>query len=115
MVLGPPRRGLKLTYCTDTRPTAAISAAAADSDLFICEGMYGEDEMLPKAKENKHMLFSEAARLAAQAGGVRELWLTHYSPSLMHPEEYMPVVWKIFPAAAPGKDGKSIELQFEQD
>ena len=77
MVLGPPRRGLKLTYCTDTRPIPAIAEAAADSDLFICEGMYGEDEMLPKALENRHMLFSEAARLAADAGGVRELWLTH--------------------------------------
>ena len=44
MVLGADRKGLKVTYCTDSRPTASIAAHAADSDLFICEGMYGEPE-----------------------------------------------------------------------
>lgn len=115
MVLGPPRRGLKLTYCTDTRPTAAISAAATDSDLFICEGMYGEDEMLPKAKENKHMLFSEAARLAAQAGGVRELWLTHYSPSLPNPKAFREVARAIFPNTHTPRDGWSKSLVFDDE
>ena len=42
MVLGAPRKGLKLTYCTDTRPTNSIRENAKGSDLFICEGMYGE-------------------------------------------------------------------------
>ena len=40
MVLGAPRKGLKLTYCTDTRPTNSIRENAKGSDLFICEGMY---------------------------------------------------------------------------
>ena len=44
MVLGPPRKGIKLTYCTDTRPTESIAKNAKDSDLFICEGMYGEKD-----------------------------------------------------------------------
>lgn len=115
MVLGPARRGLKLTYCTDTRPTAAISAAAADSDLFICEGMYGENENLPKAKENKHMLFSEAARLAADAGGVKELWLTHYSPSLPNPKAFRDVARAIFPNTHTPRDGWFKTLTFEED
>ena len=42
MVLGPPRKGIKLTYATDTRPVRSIAENAAGSDLFICEGMYGE-------------------------------------------------------------------------
>ena len=42
MVLGPARRGIKLTYCTDTRPVPVIAEQAKDADLFICEGMYGE-------------------------------------------------------------------------
>lgn len=113
MVLGPPRRGLKLTYCTDSRPTPAISRAAEGSDLFICEGMYGEDEMLPKALENKHMLFSEAARLAADAGGVRELWLTHYSPSLPNPKAYRDVARAIFPQSYTPRDGWQKTLTFE--
>ena len=114
MVLGPPRRGLKLTYCTDTRPIPAIAAAAADSDLFICEGMYGEDEMLPKALENRHMLFSEAARLAADAGGVRELWLTHYSPSLPNPKAYRDVARAIFPNSSTPRDGWTRTLVFDE-
>lgn len=113
MVLGPPRRGLKLTYCTDTRPVPAIAAAAADSDLFICEGMYGEDEMLPKALENRHMLFTEAARLAAEAGGVKELWLTHFSPSLPNPKAYRDAARAIFPQTEVPRDGWQKELKFE--
>lgn len=113
MVLGPPRRGLKLTYCTDTRPVPAIAAAAADSDLFICEGMYGEEEMLPKALENRHMLFREAAQLAADAGGVRELWLTHFSPSLPNPRAYRDTARAIFPATEIPRDGWAKELRFE--
>ncbi len=114
MVLGPERKGIKVTYCTDTRPTAAIAKAAQESDLFICEGMYAEKEKLAKAKQYKHMTFYEAAELAREAC-VKELWLTHYSPSLTHAESYLPRVRDIFTESYLGKDGKSTELMFEDD
>lgn len=114
MVLGGPRKGLKLTYCTDTRPTESIVKNAGKADLFICEGMYGEPEKKEKAKEHKHMTFYEAADMAKRAE-VTELWLTHFSPSLTKPEEYMNEVRKIFKKAAAGKDGKTAELLFEED
>ena len=114
MVLGPPRKGIKLTYCTDTRPVPAIVENASGSDLFICEGMYGEKDKDAKAREHKHMTFYEAAKLARDAQ-VGEMWTTHYSPSLTRPEEYMDDVRKIFPAAKAGKDRKSVELDFEKD
>lgn len=114
MVLGQQRRGLKLTYCTDTRPTQSIVDNAMHSDLFICEGMYGEKDKDAKAREYKHMTFCEAAKLA-KAAQVKELWLTHYSPSLTRPEEYMDEVRKIFPSAKAGKDRKSVELDFEKE
>ncbi len=114
MVLGAQRKGIKLTYCTDTRPTDSIRANATGSDLFICEGMYGEPEKEAKAREYKHMTFYEAARLAKEAD-VKEMWLTHYSPSLNHPEEYMDGVRAIFPKAKAGKDGMSVELIFSED
>ena len=114
MVLGPERRGLKVAYCTDTRPVPVIAEYAKDADLFICEGMYGEPDKEAKAKEYKHMTFKEAAFLAKKAG-VKELWLTHYSPSLVRPEEYIPETRKIFPNCFPGKDGKSVELVFEDE
>ncbi|NSD45210.1 ribonuclease Z [[Ruminococcus] gnavus] len=112
MVLGPPRKGLKLTYTTDTRPTNSIRENAKDSDLFICEGMYGEKEKAAKAVEYKHMTFYEAAHLAKDAQ-VKAMWLTHYSPSLTRPEEYMDEVRRIFPEAKAGKDRMSRELAFE--
>lgn len=112
LVLGPPRKGIKLTYTTDTRPTDSIRENAKGSDLFICEGMYGEKEKIAKAREYKHMTFCEAAQLAKDAQ-VKEMWLTHYSPSLTRAEEYMDDVRKIFPAAKAGKDKMSAELNFE--
>lgn len=111
MVLGPPRKGIKVAYCTDTRPTDSIRENAAASDLFICEGMYGEKDKLKKAKEYKHMTFYEAAQLAKDAQ-VKEMWLTHYSPSLTRPEEYMDEVRAIFPNAVAAKDRRTIELTF---
>ena len=112
LVLGPPRKGIKLTYTTDTRPTDSIRENAKGSDLFICEGMYGEKEKIAKAREYKHMTFYEAAQLAKDAQ-VKEMWLTHYSPSLTRAEEYMDDVRKIFPAAKAGKDKMSAELNVE--
>ena len=114
MVLGPARKGLKVTYCTDTRPTQGIVKNAMNADLFICEGMYGEPDKKAKARENKHMTFYEAAELAKRAQ-VERFWLTHYSPSLNRPEEFLPAVKKIFPAAETCRDGKSLELVFGED
>ena len=36
-VLGAPRRGLKVVYATDTRPCAALEAAARDADLLCMD------------------------------------------------------------------------------
>lgn len=113
-VLGPARKGIKVTYCTDTRPTQEIANQAAGADLFICEGMYGDPEKAKKAVENKHMTFTEAAMLAKKAQP-KEMWLTHYSPSLVRPDEYMEEVRRIFPQTTPGKDGKTIVLDFEEE
>lgn len=114
MVLGPDRKGIKLTYCTDTRPTASLVSHAAESDILICEGMYGDPEKEAKAREYKHMTMKEAAAVARDAK-VKEMWLTHFSPSLVHPEEYLKTVREIFPDVYVGKDGKSVDLLFEED
>lgn len=112
MILGPARKGLKVTYCTDSRPTSAIVKAAEGSDLFICEGMYGEPDMEDKAKEHRHMTFYEAAAMAKDAG-VKEMWLTHFSPSLNNPGMYKKQVREIFPNTHIAKDGRSVDLKFE--
>jgi ribonuclease Z len=114
MVMGSPRKGLKVTYCTDTRPVDAIAECAKDADLFICEGMYGEEEKLSKAKEHKHMMMREAAELAKEAQ-VHEMWLTHYSPATNRPKEFEAMVQSIFPQGYIAKDRTEKVLNFEED
>ena len=114
MVLGPPRKGIKMTYCTDTRPISVIAEKAKGADLFICEGMYGEKDKQKKAVENRHMTFYEAASLAKEAG-VKEMWLTHYSPSLVWPEQYLNEVREVFSNTKCAKDRKSVTLIYEDD
>ncbi len=116
MILGPARKGIKVTYCTDSRPVEAMLGAAAGADLFICEGMYGEPDSEAKAREHKHMTFAEAAKIAAKADPrPKEMWLTHYSPSLIRPEEYMDHVRAIFPNAHAAKDLRSTLIRFEEE
>lgn len=114
MVMGKPRKGIKVTYCTDSRPVNSIILNAAESDLFICEGMYGESDKESKAKENRHMTFAEAAEIAKKAG-VKEMWLTHYSPSLVRPADYIGGIQHIFENVSAGTDGRSVTLGFDED
>lgn len=112
MVLAEERKGLKVTYVTDSRPNAAIVSLAENSDLFICEGMYGEPDKQMKAKEHKHMAYQEAASMAKEAG-VKELWLTHFSPAMPNPNEYAKFALEIFPETKVGKDRMVKEFIYE--
>lgn len=110
-VLGPARRGLKITYATDCRPSAALAELAQGSDLFIAEGLYGDPEKQSSAAEKGHMVFSEAAQLARQAE-VKELWLTHYSPAMTNPAEFLQVAADIFPNTLCGDNLLAKTLRF---
>jgi len=114
MVLGEPRRGIKLVFCTDTRPVAGLPEFAKDADLFICEGMYGDPEKQEKTAARKHMTFREAAEIARTAN-VRELWLTHFSPALPDPYNYLEYATCIFPNTKVGKDRMATILTFEEE
>lgn len=111
MVLGEARSGIAVAYCTDSRPVDELIPFVKGVQLFICEGMYGEDEKKQKAKENKHMTFSEAAKLA-KAGKVGALWLTHFSPSLTEPEAYLSVAQAIFEHTKLGEERMTETFSF---
>lgn len=110
MVLGEARRGIDVSYVTDSRPTDAITAAVADSDLFICEGMFADDKA-ERAVKSRHMTSREAATIAKEAG-VHGLWLTHYSPSMPDPSECLSQAREVFPEAVAGHDGMTACLRF---
>ena len=81
------------------------------SDVFICEGMYGEEDGDEKARDKKHMTMYDAAELAKKAD-VGQLWLTHYSPSMVNPFEFSDKVKSIFPEAHICKDRRTLTLNF---
>ena len=114
MVLGPERKGLKVVYSTDTRPAASIAQYGQGADLMILEGMYGEDDKQEKAKQYRHMTMREAARIAQKAQP-REMWLTHFSPSVVRPNVFADDIRKIFPATVFPKDGRDVTLRFEEE
>uniref|UniRef100_A0A7C1FV29 Ribonuclease Z n=1 Tax=Thermomicrobium roseum TaxID=500 RepID=A0A7C1FV29_THERO len=113
-VLGPPRRGITVAFVTDTRPTPELPSFVHGADLLICEGMYGDPEMLPRAVERGHMLFHEAAELA-RAAQVERLWLTHFSPSLTDPETWLPMARTIFPATEIGPVHRTVTLRYRDE
>ncbi|MCL2592892.1 MAG: ribonuclease Z [Defluviitaleaceae bacterium] len=113
LVMGDCRKGIKISYCTDSRPVKRLVPFIAHSDLFICEGIYGEDEKIDKAREYKHMIFKEAATLAKD-GEVKELWLTHYSPALTNPKEFLNNARAVFKNSYCGYDRKCVTIMFEE-
>ena len=112
MVLGGARRGLSVLYATDTRPTKSIVKHAAGVDLAILEGMYGERDKVPDARTKKHMMMQEAAKIAAEAQP-KELWLTHYSPSMVRPDQYLDELQAIFPETKTARDGWNVTFLFD--
>jgi len=111
MVLGPPRKGLKLVYCTDTRPADAVAQYGAGADLMILEGTYAEDDKAEKAAQFGHMTFAGAAALAERAGA-KELLLTHFSPAVDDPAPFLDIPRRVFPNTSLARDGLRRVLAF---
>lgn len=112
MVLGEERKGIRISYITDTRPIESIPDFIRESSLCICEGTYGDDEDLQKAIINKHMTFREAASIAKE-GDVQELLLTHFGTGLIEPEEYIQNAKEVFKETKLGYDGFVQSISFE--
>lgn len=110
-VLGEARKGLSVLYATDTRPVPAIVEYGRDTDLMILEGMYGDDDKLPQALKNHHMLFREAAALARDAG-TRQLILTHFSNCIEDAAAFLPNAAAVFADTQVGEDLGTMTLRF---
>lgn len=109
MVTDGTRKNIKITYVTDTLPFDDIADLAFRSNLFICEGMYGDETQKQSMNEKHHMLMQDACYLSSLAE-VEKLWLTHYSPAMQNPEEYKKDLSKMFENVVISKDGQKISL-----
>ncbi len=110
MVLGPPRKGITISYVTDSRPSDIIKEGVRGSDLLICESTF-TDEKEERALKSKHMTAKETATIAKDSE-VSELWLTHYSPSVTKPSECLADASKIFANTVASYDGMHRLMRF---
>ena len=113
-VLGEKRRGIRMVYATDTLPVRAIPREAAGADLLIAEGMHGDPEKKENALKHRHMMMQEAAKIAKEAQ-VKELWLTHFSPSVHDPLYWKDHVVEIFPDTVISNDCIHKDIPFPED
>lgn len=110
-VLGPPRPGLSFGFVTDTRPIDDLPGFLSGVDLLVCEGTYGDSADIQKAIAHMHMTFAEAAGIA-RAAGAGALLLTHFSPAMENPDEFLPNATVIFPRTSIAKSGLTRTLNF---
>ena len=112
-VLGPPRTGRKFSFVTDTLAFPGIAAEVANSDLFVCEGMF-EKDLAEDAHAKKHMTGEEAARIAASAGGVKKLALIHYSPRYTEYDlkRVLKEAQTVFPNTVLGRDRAVFPIEY---
>lgn len=113
MVLGQPRKGIKVSFVTDTRPIKEIMDFVDNSDLLVCEGMYGDDCDLERAIKNKHMTFRESATIAKQSN-VETMVLTHFSPIIKDPNMYIENAMEVFENTIIGTDRLKLNLIFKE-
>ncbi|HEY4822796.1 MAG TPA: ribonuclease Z [Candidatus Bathyarchaeia archaeon] len=76
-VVDSPRRGLKVVYAIDTRPSESVRSLAKGADLLIHDGGFAEDRK-DKAREYYHSTAREAASLA-KSSKCQRLALVHIS------------------------------------
>lgn len=109
-VLGPPRRGRHLAFCTDTAPCRNLYRLMDEVDLAFLEGMF-LPEHEEEAKQKRHLVVSEAARISGRAKAAQTV-LVHLSPRYDQSQvgRVDECAKAVNPAARRGRDGERIEI-----
>jgi ribonuclease Z len=107
-VLGPPRPGARIAYCTDTRPCPAAVELGRDADLLIYEGTFAAD-MAAEAAQKGHSTVVDAADIA-RAAGARRLAITHISPRYVDPAPLLAQARAVFPDTLIAEDLTKVEI-----
>lgn len=107
-VLGPPRKGRKVTYSGDTTPCEEMIELAKDSTLLIHESTYVKDD-IDKAEENYHSTSSDAALIAKKSNS-KKLILTHISTRYQNTDQLLNEALEIFENTEIAKDLKTVKM-----
>lgn len=107
-VVGPPRRGRKIVYTGDTRPSKDLTKLAENADLLIHEATF-DDELRERADEDGHSTPSQAAEVAKNAN-VQWLILTHISARYRDSRLMLEHAKEIFPHTDVAEDLMKTDL-----
>lgn len=111
-LMGEDRKGVRITYVTDTLPVDVIQKHSRQADLLILEGMYSDK--CSKRSNKKHLTMQDAAEIARDSEA-RLLCLTHFSPSCRNPYSTLPSLRKIFKNTVCGYAGFHVKLDVNGD
>jgi ribonuclease Z len=110
-VMDAPRRGRKIVWTGDTRPTAGITELASGASVLVHDSTFGSSE-LERALETGHSTAREAAEVA-KAAGVGTLVLTHVS-SRHSWRELRDEAREVFPNSLLPKDLDSMVIPYPE-
>jgi len=108
LVLGPPRRGVKITYAVDTRPCASVVRLASESDLLIHDSCFAESAAT-KAREYGHSTAQEAAAVA-RGSKSRRLALFHISAMYEDASPLLAEARKVFHQSILPRDMETVSV-----
>lgn len=107
-VLGPPRKGHKITYSGDTIPCEEMIDFAHDSSILIHESTYNIKDK-DKAELHAHSTSADAAKIALQSNS-KELILTHFSTRYTDVSDILKEAQEIFKNTKMAKDLMKVVL-----
>lgn len=112
MVLGPPRRGRKIVFSGDTRPTENMISFAQNADVLIHEATFTSD-LEETALNYGHSTAAQAAQIAKKAN-VTSLYLTHISPRYLDYREIQNDAREIFKESYVPKDFDQVTIALQK-
>lgn len=107
-VMGPPRRGRKIVYATDTRPCEQVVQLARGADVLIHDGMF-DDDLRDQARTKWHSTVVQAAQVAKRAQ-VGRLILTHLSSRYYTDAPLADQARRVFPSTTIARDLMEIDV-----
>ena len=111
-VTDPLRRGRRIVYSGDTRPTGELVELARGADVLIHEATF-IDELKERAAEDGHSTAAEAAEAAREAG-VKMLVLTHVSSRYSDPGVLLGEAKKVFGDVLVAEDLMELEVPLDE-
>ncbi len=108
-VVGPPRKGVKVTYAVDTRPCDSVRELARGSNLLIHDSTFAGDAA-DRAREYWHSTCVDAAKIA-KASKSRMLALFHVSAMYDDARPLLRAAKKVFPRTILAEDLMRLEVR----